>query len=609
MVGRLMWFGWRVFNGVRRLVFGVIALVLLGMVLGGMLGGGADDVPTRAALVLRPSGIIVEELEGDGLQRAVSRLTGTQTLETLLSDLLEAIELAAEDDRIQALVLDTNGMFGAGLSKLESLAAAIDDFQATGKPVIATADAYTRGSYHLAAQADEVFLHNMGVVLLEGYSVYRTYYKEGIDRYGIDWNVFRVGEYKSAVEPYLRTSMSEEAKRSNLAWLGDLWTSYVDGIASARDLDPDAITGYVTDYVERLRVAEGDAAVVALEAGLVDHLASRDQVRARLIELVGEDKHHAFNQIDHETYLLSHGRRDLDGGGDAVAVVVAKGTILPGRQPPGAIGGTSTAALIRDAREDDDVKAVVLRVDSGGGSAFASEVIRRQLELTREAGKPVVVSMGSVAASGGYWIAAASDEIWASPNTLTGSIGIFGMFPTFEEPLARYFGIRVDGVGTTPLAGLTRPDRALPPEIEEGIQLGIEDGYRRFLRLVADAREMDVEAVDAIARGRVWSGTDALELGLVDQLGGLEDAIASAATKADLGEDFAVRTMTQKRGVGEQLMIDLLTRARAWIGPGPVRPPEAPHVLLTRFLADRYDDMARFKDPHGRIAHCLCDVQ
>ncbi len=346
--------------------------------------------------------------------------------------------------------------------------------------------------YYLAAQADEVLLNPDGMVLIEGFGRYRTYYREGIDRLGITWNVFRVGEYKSAVEPYLRNDMSPEAKEADLEWLGDIWRAYLAGVATARKTTPEALTAYIEGMPELLKAAGGDTAKIALDAKLVDKLAARDEVRKRMIDLAGEDeKTKSFKQVSMADYLeaLGDDRPGAKGKGDKVAVVVAKGEIVDGTAGPGRIGGDSTAALIRKARQDEKVKAIVLRVDSGGGSAFASEVIRRELQLAQEAKKPVVVSMGNVAASGGYWIATSSDEIWASPETITGSIGIFGMFPTIEKPLAKYLGMHVDGVGTTSWAGALRIDRELDPRVGESIQQMINHGYEEFLARVAQGPE------------------------------------------------------------------------------------------------------------------------
>ena len=611
---RAIWRGLVIAGRVLLVLF--FLAILVGLVM--LTRDDTPEVPDTAALVVAPHGLLVEQLSGDPTDRAIQKLTGQEAPETLWRDLDDAIRAARDDDRIQALCLYLSRMSGAGpgLSKLQALRAAIEEFKTSGKPVIAYADFYLRDAYYLASAADEVYVHKLGGAILDGYGRFRTYYKEGIDRLELDWNVFKVGEYKSAVEPFLRNDMSDEAREANLEWMGDLWRSYLADVAAARDTTPAALTDGIDRFVDLIAEADGDSGEMALAAGLVDHLVDRDGLRQRMIELVGEDEEtHSFHQIDHQAYLQALGERTRrhPTEGDAVAVVVAKGSILDGSHPPGTIGGDSTGKLIRDARQDDTVKAIVLRVDSGGGSAFASEVIRRELVLAREAGKKVVVSMGTLAASGGYWISTASDEIWASPNTITGSIGIFGMIPTYQKPLQKYLGWRVDGVGTTWLSGVARPDRELHPEIGRAIQVMIEDGYREFLSRVAEARSMSLEEVDKIARGRVWSGQDAHEIGLVDNLGGLEEAIASAAAMAELGDEYAVRFVEKEVGFGERLARQFLTRAAGWLGGAEAdfraaRVPPIQRSLLD-FVRQETEMLGGLNDPNGIYALCDCELE
>jgi protease IV len=607
---------WRVIDSTRRVVVNLIFLVIVAALIGGALGG-RPKVPASAALLIDPRGPIVEQLTGSPRDRILSGLTGSGEVaqETLLKDLLDAIRAAKDDARIKILFLDPDRMGGAGMSKLQDIRAAILDFKKSGKKVIAAADEYTQGQYYLAAQADEVFLHPLGSVILQGFGGYRQFYKEGLDKLGVEVHVFRVGEYKSAVEPFLRNEMSPETKTSLLEVYGDLWRSYLADVAAARKLQPEDIAASIDQVAARLRAAGGDFARMAKDAKLVDTLAPRDEVRKRLIALVGEDpKTKSYNRISFRDYLLSKGgdRTGASGRGDAVAVIVAKGEILDGTQPAGTIGGDSTAALLRKSRQDEKVKALVLRVDSPGGSAFASEVIRRELELAQQAGKPVVVSMGSLAASGGYWISTASDEIWANPNTITGSIGIFGLFPTIEKPLAKYLGIHVDGVGTTRLTDALRLDRPLAPEVAEMFQLGIDHGYEEFLARVGKARKMTREQVDKIARGRIWSGEHAKGLGLVDQLGGLPDAVASAARRAKLAAGYRVLYVEKEQGFREMLLTSLFSSATALEGAAGLRrdddPPwrSSPLERTLRGLEDELSRMARWNDPKGFYAHCLC---
>jgi len=605
-----------VFDVGLRVALAAIVLVFL-IFAGALLAPDAKpQVKPGVALVVAPEGLVVEELSGDPLERALGGWLGEMSAETPLRDLRDAIVQAADDDDIAALVLDLDSLLGAGPSKLLALGQALDRFAASGKPMFTTADLYTRTRYQLAAHAGEVYLDDMGAVLLDGYSVYRTYMRQGLDRLGIDWNVFRVGTYKSAVEPYLRDDMSPAAKAANQAWLGDLWDLYLDDVSKARGIAREALEAYAREPIKALRAAGGDTARAALDAGLVDHIGGRDLLRARLIELVGENDDHSFEQITHDDYLAARGH-PRDSAGDAVGVIVAQGTIVPGDAPAGTIGGDSMARLVRQAHFDERIKAVVLRIDSGGGSAFASEVVRKELALLKQAGKPVVVSMSSVAASGGYWIALTADEIWASKATLTGSIGIFAFFPTAERPLAEFLGMHVDGVGTTPLAGRLRPDMALPEAAAEGIKLGVEHGYRQFIDLVATARGKSPEAVESLAGGRVWSGVDAAEAGLVDHLGGLDEAIAAAAVRAELPDDYAVRYIEHQPSAREQMLISLLTRASGLAGLGqglaanhhPRSAIEQRLDWLRRLLEEHAELTAAAGDPRGLLAHCLCRVE
>jgi protease IV len=598
------------------LFFGFIFLLL---VMFGAALGSRTTVPDGVALVLKPQGTIVEQVSGgDPLQKLVAEQMGAgpAAKETLLKDLLDAIRAGKDDKRVKVLYLDLNDLSSAGMTKLRDLRDAITDFRRSGKKVIAYADSYMQTEYYLAAQADEVYLHPQGVLLLHGFGGYRNYYKEGLDRFGVEVHVFRVGEYKSYGEPYLRNDMSPEAKEMALDVYGDLWRDYLADVAAARKVRAEDISAMIESLPEKLGATGGDMAKLALQAKLVDKLATRDEVRKRLIELVGEDKEKkSFKQIVHGEYLMASGKdRSGAGSGDAVAVIVAKGEILDGTQPAGTIGGDSTARLIRKAREDTSVKAVVLRVDSPGGSAFASEVIRRECELTRGAGKPVVVSMGSVAASGGYWISTASDEIWASPDTITGSIGIFGLFPTIDKPLAKYLGVHTDGVGTTRFTDALRPDRPMDPAVAQMFQQFIDHGYEEFLARVSQARKMSRDQVDKIARGRIWSGQDAKGLGLVDQLGTLDQAVAAAATRGKLGKDYRVWYLEKDKTFRERLAGMLTSSVAAVLREAGVSAQEAsssPARALSvtgrlRELQSQIERLGRWNDPRGAYAHCLC---
>ena len=553
---------WGIIDSARKVTFNLLFLFLAMGLLAILFSNDDPKIAKKTALVIEPKGILVEQLTAQTVGSLIDQARGAGSAETLLKDVIDAIDAAKDDDRVQLLVLDLNSFSGAGLTKLQDMAEAITNFKTSGKKVIAISDFYGQEAYYLAAHADEVIMNDLGGIVIEGFGRHRMYYKEGIDKLGLDVNIFKVGTFKSAVEPFELNGMSEYAKEANENWLGDLWQIYLNDVTAARGLKPQSLNQYAQEFAKLVVQANGDLS--AVDFGLADQALSRVEAREYLIELVGENKEtHSYNRVGLDDYLttIKEDRFGRETKGKKVAVVVARGTILDGTQPAGTIGGDSTAALIRKARNDEEVKAIVLRVDSGGGSAFASEVIRRELEKARADGKPVIASMGSVAASGGFWISTSSDQIWAHPSTITGSIGIFGIFPTYQKPLAKYLGIRVDGVGTAPLAGGIRMDRELPSEMGDAIQSVIERGYREFLQRVADSRGMTTEEVDKVAQGRVWSGSDAYKLGLVDNLGDLEDAIAAAAKLAELDEDYVVSYIKQEEGFQDKFVRELMAGA------------------------------------------------
>jgi protease-4 len=601
----------RVLSGIdaaRRVFVNLLFLALVIVLLVFLFSDDDPDIADTTALVIAPKGQLVEQLTGQSIERMVDEARGAVPPETLLKDVMDAIEAGKDDDRIEALVLNLSAFGGGRMTKLQDMGKAITDFKTSGKKVIATSDWYDQNRYYLAAYADEILMHKMGGIALEGFGRYKMYYKDGIDRLGIDVHVFRVGEYKSAVEPYLRNDMSPEAKEANREWLGDLWRIYLEDVAAAREMTVEQLEEYANEFPRLIEEANGDTAKAALDFGLVDAALTRIEVRERLVELVGEDEDtHSYNRIAYDEYLEAEDedRFGRKAKGDRVGVVVARGTILDGSHPPGTIGGDSTAALIRQARNDDKIKAIVLRVDSGGGSAFASEIIRRECEKARADGKPVIASMGSVAASGGFWISTSSDQIWAYPSTITGSIGILGIIPTYQRPLAKYLGVRVDGVSTAPLAGV-RLDRELPEEVGEVVQTMIEQGYREFLARVAESRGMTTEEVDKIARGRVWSGEDAYELGLVDNLGDLNGAIAAAAELAELGDDYEVSYIEKKVKFKDRILKELMARG---IGvAGPEFASDSPLDEVVRQIQRSAAEFAALNDPNHAYALSMIET-
>ena len=603
---------WRGLDVLRRFLHLVVLLVVFGFVVGA-LRGSVPTVPLKAALLVAPEGDIVEQSSGDALERAVQEARGQGHAETLLWDLTDSIRAAAKDKRIQVVAIDLEKFDGAGQPTLEELAKALHEFRATGKKVISYGNEMTQERYYLAAQSDEIYVDPMGFVLIDGYARYRMFYKEALDKLGVDINVFRVGAYKSAVEEYTRTDMSPEDKQESSAYLNALWTSYQEAITRARKLPADALSKYVNTLAKTVPAAGGNAAQVALEAGLVTGIKSRVDVEKRIIDLVGEDETTgSFKSVSTADYArVAHADMKIHADGKPrVGVVVASGEILDGDQPPGTVGGDSTARLIRQARLDKNIKAVVLRVNSPGGSVNASEEIYRELLALRAAGKPVIVSMSTLAASGGYYISAPADEIFASPATLTGSIGIFAIIPTIDKTLGKV-GVTVDGVGTTPLAGQLRIDRPMSDDSRALLQSQIGRGYEEFLSRVSTGRKKTREEIDAIAQGRVWAGTDAKRLGLVDELGSFDDAVKSAARRAKL-TDYQLEFVEPELTWAQQLVLQFKSKAVKTVLSAVIDEKTA---TLTR-VAQKFDPLtreierlSRFTERNKVYAYCFCGVE
>jgi protease-4 len=599
---------WHALDVLRRGVHLVLMLFVL-LILLALLSQAPVLVPDSAAIVIDPSGRLVEQLAGSPVDRALAQARGQEQAQTLVRDVVRALDEAREDDRIRAAVLKLDGLGGGDFTKLEQVAQAIDRFRESDKPVVATGDAYGQAQYFLAATADEVYMNPRGGILFRGFGYYRLFFREAIEKLSLDWHVFRVGEFKSAYDSYVRDDMSEAEKAEARVFLDQLWAAYREHAAERRGLEPDDIQRYADDYLSLLQEAGGDDARLALDVGLVDGLLTRDRVRDRMIELVGqEDDGNGYRKIRYRDYLAAVDIATPATRGDEVAVIVAAGEIVGGDQPPGAIGDESIIRLIREAGDDDAVKALVLRVDSPGGVQFASDVIARELELFRDSGKPLVVSMAGAAASGGYVISLPADEIWAHPQTITGSIGVVAMFPTWDRALAE-LGVRVDGIGTTRYSGDFSPFLSLSEEAREIIQLSAENGYEHFLRQVAEARQIDVESVRRIAGGRVWTGRDAQRLGLVDALGDQRDAVARAAELAGLGDAYEVRYLEREMTLDEALAIRLLANTVSWgdaLGFLPQR------NVFARALDSLGEELASWlpgEDPRGLYYHCLCRIE
>lgn len=608
---RIIRFLWGGVNFTRRLVFGALAVFLLIGIIAS-LGGSGPVLQEKTALVIAPKGAIVEQYTGSPADRALAKALGEEVFETQLRDILRAIDGAAADPNIDRIVIVPDQLASAGYATLVEIGAALKRFKASGKEIIAFGDGMEQRGYYLAAHADKIYLHPEGAVLLEGIGRYRTYFKDAFEKFGVEARLFRVGEYKSAGEPYIRADASPEAKEADLFWMGDLWQRYLAEVSALRKIEDGKLAADIDNYVSLIKSHSGDLAKLALEQRLVDELKTRDEVRALLTEKgAADEENKTFRQIAVEDYAKLLAAKDLlNAAKPAVGIVVAEGEIVGGTQPPGMIGGDSTARLIRTAREDENIKAVVLRVDSPGGGVFPSEVIRREVELTRAAGKPVIVSMGDLAASGGYWISMNAEKIYASPSTITGSIGIFGLWVNFPQALGK-LGLRTDGTSTTWIAGAVDPTREYDPRLGEVIQSVIDRGYQQFIGKVADARGKQPAEIDTIARGRVWSGAQAKDRGLVDELGNLDDAIKAAAASAGL-TDWRLQYVEKERSPFEQAFADFLQSrigaavAAQGVLPTAWMPPQAMDEIARaqRVLAD-----AARKRPAAIYAHCECDAR
>lgn len=552
-------------DGLRKVLHLVLLLIIFGALLA-VTHTALPIMPGSAALDLAPVGRIVEEEAGDPLDRALGEIAGEDRRETRIRDLVDVVDHARDDERIRALVLDLDGLDRAGLPALQDLARSIKWFRESGKKVYAHGLMFTQRQYYLAAQADEVYLDPFGFVLLDGYAYYRSYLRGAVDKFAVDVNVFKIGSHKSAPDTWTRSDMSPEDRESAKVWVGALWDSYKADVAAARDLGPDLIQAYADEAAAGVKATGGDLAQYALARGLVDGLKTREEFEKIVAGVAGEDEDTgSYEVVDWRPYLsIVRSDEALAGSEDQnVAVIVASGEILDGEQPPGNVGGDTLAAQLRELREDDDYQAVVLRIDSPGGSIMASEVIRREVAALVAAGKPVVASMGTVAASGGYYIAMNANRIIAAPTTITGSIGVFAVIPTFQRTLAK-IGVTNDGFGTTDLAGATEFDRELGAEARQILQASVEHSYKTFVDGIARARGRRPEEIESLAQGRVWSGADARAAGIVDELGGVDEAIAEAAKLAGLDEDYGViwieRSMSWRDVIAMRLRI-----AAAWL--------------------------------------------
>jgi protease-4 len=606
---------WRGLDATRRFLFNLVFLLILIALFWGIFGGGLKPLAPKTALVLDLKGELVEERAGSVRDSIMSGLSGNARHLIQLRDVLTALDAAAKDDNISSVVLLLDEMDGGGLASLREIGAALERVKARGKTVVAWGGSYDQKRYLVASHASEIYLHPMGMVMIEGFGRHRNYYRDALDKVGVTVNLMKVGTYKSFAEPYIGNGPSDAAREADSFLYNALWANYTGEVEKARKLPAGSLAGGIEALPQRMEAAKGNAAKVALDWKLIDGIKTRDEVRAMLVKRgVYDDSNKTFRQVGLDEYVARNPQRML---GDAVAVVVASGDITEGNGGPGMVGGIATSNLIRAARDDKSVKAVVLRVNSPGGSAYGSELIRRELELTRAAGKPVVVSMGDVAASGGYWISMAADEVIADQSTVTGSIGVFAILPTADKVVDK-LGIHTAGVTTTWLADAYNPLRPLDPRFGQLIQSSINHIYDEFTTKAAAARRTTPAKIDEVGQGRVWTGAQAKERGLVDRIGSYGDALRSAAQRAKLGDDFRIAYAQQPSSLAERLLERIgLSDAQALtvqVKLGLLPDPVAAAALSTGMASGITRDLgwlsqvAERHQPFAAVTHCLCEA-
>lgn len=609
---------WTLIRVTNHLMFLAIAFFLLvffiiGLAASAGTSGASKPVLEKTALVLNLEGNVVEQFSTDPVTRAFSEATGDGQREIQLRDIMTVLEAAKTDKKIDRIMLNTDGMSITGFAALRDIAAALRDFKTSGKQIIAYGTAMDQKQYYLAAQADKVFIDPEGGILLEGLGRYRLYFRQGLqEKLGMDVHLFRVGEYKSAMEPYILDAASAESREADLFWMNDIWQRYVADIAKARKISAEQLNNSINNMSAEVKAIGGDLGKLAVQQKLVDGLKTSHEMETMLSEMGATDEDiNSFRQVEFAQYLKPLKLPPSPFSTESeLAVVVAQGEIVDGDVAPGTVGGESTSALIRQARENENTKALVLRVDSPGGGVFPSEQIRREIELTKKAGIPVVVSMGNVAASGGYWISMNADKIIADESTITGSIGIFGLWMTAPRALEK-IGVRADGSGTTPLAGQFDPTLPLKPETGVLIQSIIDRGYQQFIGKVATARGSKAETIDTVARGRVWSGAQAKERGLVDQLGGLQLAISEAEKLSKLKKgDYRLQYIERMGTPFEQFLTGLNASAT---GNALLRNLSPVSGVLGRDTTERVQKELRWLEGKGRtpyqgVVHCMCGL-
>jgi protease-4 len=606
---------WRGIDATRRFVLNLLFLIIVIVLLTVMFGGGIKPLAPKTALVLDLKGELVEEKAGSVRDSLMAGLSGNARHLIQLRDVLTALDAAAKDSNIDSVVLLLDEMEGGGLASLREFGAAVERVKAAGKTVVAWGGTYDQKRYMVASHASEVYLHPMGMVMIEGFGRHRNYYRDALDKIGVTVNLMKVGTYKSFAEPYIGNGPSPAAQEADSFLYNALWSNYTAEVEKARKLPAGSIGKGIEELPQRMAAANGSAGKVALDWKLIDGLKTRDEVRALMVKRgVYDDGIKSFRQVAFQDYLSRNPPKLL---GDAVGVVVASGDITEGTGGPGMVGGISTSNMIRAAREDKQIKAIVLRINSPGGSAYGSELIRRELELTRAAGKPVVVSMGDVAASGGYWISMSADEVIADPNTVTGSIGVFAILPTADKVVDK-LGIHTAGVTTTWLADAYNPLRPLDPRFGQVVQASINHIYDEFTTKAAIARRTTPDKIDAVGQGRVWTGAQAKERGLVDRLGSYNDALQSAAKRAHLEGDFRVAYAERPDTLVERLLERvgltdtqaLTVQVKLGLLPADLALDALPAGAAAGVAKDLswLSQVASRRQPFAAVTHCLCEI-
>ncbi len=597
---------WRLLNFVREMVLNLffIFLVLVGVGIWMQVSGGdSKETASRGALLLDISGVIVDKPDSSQrfskLSRQLLGASSDRLQENSLFDIVNTIRQAKDDRNITGIVMDLKDFAGGDQPSMQYIGKALKEFRDSGKPVYAIGENYSQGQYYLASFANKIWLSPQGVVDLHGFATNGLYYKSLLDKLKVSTHVFRVGTYKSAVEPFIRDDMSSAAREADSRWINELWQNYLNTVAANRQIPAQQVFPGAQGLLACLTKTGGDTAKYALDNKLVDALATNAEIEKALTKEFGWSKADKnYRAISYYDYAL---KTPADTG-DSIGVVFANGAIMDGEETQGNVGGDTTAAQIRDARLDPKVKAIVLRVNSPGGSVTASEVIRSELAAARAAGKPVVVSMGGMAASGGYWISTPANYIVANPSTLTGSIGIFGVITTVENSLDS-IGVHTDGVSTSPLADVSIT-KSLPPEAQQMMQLSIENGYKRFITLVADSRNSTPEQIDKIAQGHVWTGQDAKANGLVDSLGDFDDAVAKAAELAKV-KQWHLEYYVDEPTFFDKVMDNMSGSVRAMLPDTFQAMLPAPLASVASTVKSESDKLAAFNDPQNRYAFCL----